>query len=90
MNEKQTPPQVRGNINLNMDTTPAHYTDFAAWNINEDGVSLNFGQIIMGSNQVKIYNRIGMSRHFIKRIIELLGKDLALTEAHGQTGKSKS
>jgi hypothetical protein len=88
--DKEQTPQVQGNINLNMDTTPAIYADFAAWNINADGVSLNFGQIIMGSNQVKIYNRIGMSRQFIKRIMEGLGKDLALTEAQGQTGKSKS
>ena len=90
MDKEQKQPQVQGNINLNMDTIPALYADFATWNISPDGVIINFGQIIFGSNQVKIYSRVGFSRHFLKRTVELLGKDLALTEAQGQTVKAKS
>lgn len=84
----QTPNQ--GNLNLNIDTTPVFYTDFVNWNITPDGVVLNFGQAIMGSNQIKITSRVGLGRDFLKRFIGDLGKMVALTEGQGQTGKPKS
>lgn len=86
--DKNQPPQ--GNINLNVETTPVLYIDNVFWNITPDGVVLNLGQSIMGPQQVKIIARIGMSREFSKRFISDLGKNLALTEGQGQTGKAKS
>ena len=84
------PKQPLGNVNLNIDTTPVYYTDTVMWNITPDGVVLNFGQRIMGSEQVKVISRIGMSREFVKQFMADLGKNIALTEVHGQTGKEKS
>lgn len=86
MDEKQ--PQA--NINLNLENTPVLYVDNIYWNISPDGVMLNFGQSIMGSNGIKVVSRVGMNREFLKRFIVDLGKNLALTEGHGQTGKPKS
>jgi hypothetical protein len=44
----------------------------------------------MGSNQIKVVSRIGMSREFAKKFVKEFGSNLALTEAQGQTGKAKS
>ncbi len=82
--------QAQANINLNLENTPVLYADNIFWNISPDGVMLNFGQSIMGSGGVKVVSRVGMSREFVKRFIADLGKNLALTEGHGQTGKAKS
>lgn len=88
MENKQ--PTVQGNININMDTTPVFYADVIFWNISAHGVVLNFGQTIMGSNQVKIITRVGMSREHAKNFMAGFSKNMALTEAQGQTGKPVS
>ncbi len=90
MDDKKQPVPMQGNINLNMDVTPVHYVDFVVWNISGNGVVLNFGHAVMGSNQVKITARVGMSKDFLSRFLSDLGKNLVLTEAQGQTGKQKS
>ena len=82
--------QPQANVNLNIENTPVLYVDNVFWNVSPDGVMLNFGQSIMGSGGVRIVSRVGMSREFIKRFIVDLGKNLALTEGHGQTGKVRS
>ncbi len=81
---------IQANVNLNIESTPVLYADNVYWNVSPDGVILNFGQSIMGSGGVRIVSRVGMSREFVKRFIADLGKNLALTEGHGQTGKAKS
>ena len=84
MDKKQQSP---GNVNLNLDTTPVLYTDNVIWNIAPDGVMLNFAQGILGTNQIRVAARVGMSREFAKRFLSDFGKNLALTEVQGQTGK---
>ena len=81
---------AKGNVNLNIDNTPVFFTDNVMWNISPYGIVLNFGQSIMGSGQIKITNRVGMSREFMKKFLADLGKNIALTEGQGQTGKAKS
>jgi len=88
MENKQ--PVVQGNVNINMDATPVYYTDVIFWNISPHGVVLNFGQVIMGSNQVKIITRVGMSREHAKIFMAGFSKNMVLTEAQGQTGKPVS
>lgn len=88
MNEQNQSQQ--GNVNLNIDNTPVLYTDVIFWNISPDGIVLNFGQTIMGTNQVKIITRVGMSREHAKKLSDKFGKDIALTETQGQTGKKTS
>ena len=56
------------NVNLNVDTTPVYFSDFVVWNISPDGIVVNFGQKIMGTNQTKITSRVGMSREFAKKV----------------------
>lgn len=73
-------------VNVNVESTPVLYSDMIIWNMNKEGVVLNFGQRIMGSDQVTIVSRIGMSRELAKKLNDFM-KDLALTEAEGQIGK---
>jgi hypothetical protein len=89
MENQQNPVKQSANINLNVDSTPVFFSDFLLWNISPDGVVLNFAQKILGSNQIKIVARIGMSKDFTKKALNDLSKNIALTEAQGQTGKPK-
>ncbi len=72
-------------INLNAESTPIFYTDIIFMITNEDGVTLEIGQKIFGSEQVKIVSRIGMSRNHAKKFVTELGKLLAFTEGQTQT-----
>lgn len=77
-------------INLNPDTTPILYTDNIFMSTNEDGVTINFGQSVGPSNQVKIVSRVGMSRSHAKKFLKELGSLLAITEGQSQTGEKKN
>ena len=74
-------------LNVNLDTTPVLYTDNIIMNINEDGVVLNVGQILLGTNQMRIVSRVGMSREHAKKFVKELSKLLALAEGQSQTGE---
>ncbi len=86
--------QQNQNFNLNTDTTPVLFADSVSWNITRAGIVLSFGQTaaigLKRSSVVKIVSRIGLSRDFTKDFLQAFGKNLALTEAQGQTGKVKS
>ncbi len=72
-------------INVNVDTTPILYTDSVFMTTNEDGLTLEIGQKIIGTDQVRIVSRIGMSRNHAKKFAGELGKLLAMTEGQAQT-----
>lgn len=76
-------------ININLDTTPVFYTDNILMNTNEDGVVLNFGQMLGPTNQLRIVARVGMSRNHAKKFLQEFGKLLAMTEGQSQTGEKK-
>lgn len=76
-------------INLNVETTPILYTDNIFMTTNEDGVTLEVGQKILASDQVKIVTRVGMSRNHAKKFIAELSKLLAVTEGQTQSGQEK-
>jgi hypothetical protein len=84
MDQKKQKPQIQ--FNINPDTTPVLYTDNIFMNANEDGVTLNVGQKIINTDQVKIVARIGMSRAHAKKFVVEMGKLLAMTEGHLQSG----
>ncbi|HUD44407.1 MAG TPA: hypothetical protein VMR41_02595 [Patescibacteria group bacterium] len=86
MTETKKEPQQGLAININLDTTPVLYTDNILMNTNEDGVILNIGQMI-GTNQLRVVARVGMSRSHAKKFLKELGKLLALTEGQSQTGE---
>lgn len=77
-------------INLNLDTTPILYTDNIFMTTNEDGITLEVGQKIIGSDQIRIVSRIGMSRSHAKKFLAEMGKLLAMTEGQGQTGEESA
>jgi len=74
-------------LNINLDTTPILYTDNILLSTNEDGLTMDVGQKLIGTNQMRIVTRIGMSRDHAKKFLHELGKLLALTEGQRQTGK---
>jgi len=76
-------------INVNLDTTPILYTDNVFMATNPDGLMLDFGQRLSNTNQMRIVSRIGMSREHAKKFVVELGKLLAITDGHGQTGQEK-
>lgn len=77
-------------LNINLDITPIIYTDNIFMNANEDGVVLNIGQKVMNTSQVRIVHRIGMSRTHAKKFITEMGKLLAMTEGHLQSGVKRN
>lgn len=87
MDEQQNAQQMA--VNVNLDTTPILYTDNVFMATNPDGLVLDFGQRLSNTNQMRIVSRIGMSREHAKKIVAELGKLLAITEGHGQTGEGK-
>lgn len=76
-------------VGLNVDTTPVLYTDNIFMSANEDGITLDVGQKLLNTNQVRIVSRIGMSREHAKRFVQELGKLLALTSGQSQSGEKK-
>ena len=59
-------------------------------NANEDGVTLNVGQKIINTDQVKIVARVGMSRNHAKKFAAEISKLLAMTEGYSQSGEKKN
>lgn len=76
---QQQPQNV--SLSVNLDTNPILYTDNILISTNEDGVVLDVTQKLVGSNQVRIVSRVGMSRTQAKKFITEAGRLLALTEA---------
>lgn len=83
--KNQNPGQV--GVNINLDQTPILYTDNIFMTATEDGVILNVGQKLLNSNQVRIVARIGMSRTHAKKFVSEIGKLLAMSQGHLQSGK---
>ncbi len=79
--------QKQVGININVETTPILYTDNIFMTTNEDGVTLDVGQKIFASEQIRVVSRIGMSRSHAKKFVAELGKLLAVTEGQTQSGK---
>ena len=79
-------PKKEVKININLDTTPILYTDNIFMTTNQDGIVLDICQTLGGTNQVRIVSRIGMSREHAKKVIDQMGKLLAMTEGHKRTG----
>jgi hypothetical protein len=81
--------QQQVGLNVNVDTTPVLYTDNIFMNANEDGITLDVGQKLLNTNQVRIVSRIGMSREHAKKFVQELSKLLALTSGQSQSGDKK-
>lgn len=75
-------------VNVNLDTTPILYTDQIFMTTNSYGLTLDVGQRLASTNQVKIVARVGMSREHAKKLVDELGKLLAMTEGKVDTGKN--
>jgi len=89
MNNDDENQQQGMNVNVNFDTTPILFTDNVMINTNPDGVTLNFMQQLMNTNQLRVVGRIGMSREHAKRFVKEIGKLLAMTEGVGTTVEIK-
>lgn len=74
-------------VNINLDNTPIVYTDNIFMTTNKFGLTLDIGQRLAATNQIRIVARIGMSREHAKKFVEELGKLIAMTEGHVQTGE---
>lgn len=91
MDEKQKAPEKNQlKFNLNLEKTEILYTDNIFMNANEDGIILNVGQKIFNTDQINIVARVGMSRQHAKKFVAEMGKLLAMTEGHLQSGKNKN
>lgn len=81
--------EIKGNININLDTTPILFTDMIIWNISKDEIVLNFASKIFGKQeQIKIVARVGTSKEFFKKFIKDIEKNIVMSEVQGQTGKT--
>lgn len=89
-NKKRPAGKVPANVNINLDTTAILYTDNIFINANEDGLTLNVGQKIVNTQDVRIVARIGMSRNHAKKFIAEMGRLLAITEGHLEAGAKKN
>lgn len=90
MDENKQNQEKKVGLNINLDTTPIVYTDNVFMNANEDGIVLDVGQKVFNTNQVRIVARIGMSRSHAKKFLAEMGKLLAITEGHSQSGEKKN
>lgn len=73
-------------VNVNLDTTPILYTDNVLMTLNDDGLVLDIAQKLGPSPNVRIVSRIGMSRQHAEKLVQELGKLLAMTKGQKQTG----
>jgi hypothetical protein len=87
MDDKKVKNGQQVGLNINLDTTPIVYTDNIFMNANEDGIVLDVGQKVFNTNQVRVVARVGMSRSHAKKFVKELGKLLAMTEGHLQSGE---
>lgn len=90
MDDKNKKTGQKVELNINLDTTPIVYTDNIFMNANEDGIVLDVGQKIFNTTQVRVVARIGMSRSHAKKFIAEMGKLLAMTEGHVQSGEKRN
>lgn len=74
-------------VNVNLDTTPILYTDNVLMSLNDDGLVLDIAQKLGPSPTVRIVSRIGMSRQHAEKLVQELGKLLAMTKGQKQTGE---
>jgi hypothetical protein len=79
-------PGQQVSVSVDAKQTPILYTDNVMITSNEDGVVLDFGQRVGGSNQFQIVSRVGMSREQAKKLAETLAKNLLINKAQAQTG----
>lgn len=90
MDNKKPENDSKLGLNINLDSTPIIYTDNIFMNANEDGIVLDVGQKVFNTNQIRIVARIGMSRTHAKKFAGELGKLLAMTDGHLQSGKKRN
>ncbi|PJC32894.1 hypothetical protein CO051_02320 [Candidatus Roizmanbacteria bacterium CG_4_9_14_0_2_um_filter_39_13] len=76
-------------VNLNLDSTPILYSDNVMMHINDFGVVLDIGQNLGDSKKVRLVSRIGMSREHAEKLVQELGKLLAMTKGQKQTGEKR-
>lgn len=88
MSDQKLKEQQAVAINVNLDTTPIFYTDNILMTTNTDGLIINICQQVFATNQLRIVSRIGMSREHAKKMLNELGRLLAMTEGQIQTGKN--
>lgn len=88
--KKKSSEKTQLKFNLNLDNTSILYTDNVFINANQDGVTLNVGQKIFNTDQIRIVSRIGMSRNHAKKLVAELSKLLAITEEHIHASKKKN
>ncbi|MBP9690926.1 hypothetical protein KBD81_02485 [Candidatus Woesebacteria bacterium] len=79
-------PQKDMQVNINLDTTPILYTDNVLMTVNDDGLVLDIAQKLGPSNTARIVSRIGMSRTHAEKLVQELGKLLAMTKGQKKTG----
>ena len=75
-------------LNINLDETPILYTENIYMSTTEDGLTLDVVQKIIGTNQMRVVARIGMSRVHAKKFLKELGNLMAITEGNVQTGEA--
>ena len=72
-------------VDINPDSTPIYYTDNINIAVNEDGVVLNFCQII-APGKLKVVSRIGMSGQHAKKFVNKLGAIILQEQGVKQSG----
>jgi len=82
----QKEPENEMQININLDTTPILYTDNVLMTVNDDGLVLDIAQKLGPSKTARIVSRIGMSRTHAEKLVQELGKLLAMTKGQKKTG----
>lgn len=75
MNDKTDNSKQSVQVDLNPETTPIHYTDNINIVVNEDGVVLNFCQVI-APGKLKVVSRVGMSPQHANKFVNKLGSIL--------------
>jgi hypothetical protein len=78
--------RINTKVNINLDSTPILYTDNVLMNINDNGVTLDITQRIVTSNKLRVVSRVGMSREYVRKFIDKLGKLLVLSEGKSKAG----
>lgn len=86
MDQKNKPDNNQAVIDVNLDTTPILYTDNVFMTSNEYGVTLDVAQKLGPTRKMRVVSRVGMSREHAKKLVNELGKLLAMTEGQKQTG----
>ena len=86
-NKSDQPVQVK--VDVNPETTPILYTDNINITMNEDGIVLNFCQLVTPT-QLKVVSRIGMSRSHANKFVSKMGSMLVQDEKISVTNPQSS